>query len=111
MSDRDGRNDRSRHNRHVSDELHPAIYVAIAGLGLWYVLSAWAGFATDDPTAYLLAVVSGLVFIAIAIPCALWLASRAGQGPRAPGSRHGFRDWTAGDFKTSQDQLKASSAA
>jgi hypothetical protein len=74
-------------------------------------LSAWAGFATDDSTAYVLAVVSGLVFITIAIPCALWLASRTGQDPRAPSSRNQFRDWTAGDFRTSQDQLKASSAA
>jgi hypothetical protein len=70
-----------RPNHLISDELHPIIYIAIVGLGLWFVLSAWVGFATDTYTAYLLVVVSGLVLVAVAIPCAIWLASRKGPGP------------------------------
>ena len=69
-----------RPNRLISDELHPIIYIAIVGLGLWFVLSAWAGFATNTYTAYLLVVVSGLVLVAVAIPFAIWLVSRKG-GP------------------------------
>ena len=57
-----------RPNRLTSDELHLIIYIAIVGLGLWFVLSAWAGFATDTYTAYLLVVVSGLVLVAVATP-------------------------------------------
>jgi hypothetical protein len=100
-----------RHNRPAADELHPVVYLAIVGLALWFLLSAWIGFANDGYTAYLLAVVSGLVFIAAAIPSALWLASRAGRDARAARSHSRFRDWASGDFRTWQDQLKASNAA
>jgi hypothetical protein len=100
-----------RPNHLISDELHPIIYIAIVGLGLWFVLSAWVGFATDTYTAYLLVVVSGLVLVAVAIPCAIWLASRKGPGPDTTHRRNGFRDWASGDFSTSSGRLKASAAA
>lgn len=101
-----------RPNRLILDELHPIIYIAIVGLGLWFVLSAWAGFATDTYTAYLLVVVSGLVLVAVAIPCAIWLASRKGPVQRdTTHRRNGFRDWASGDFSTSSGRLKASTAA
>jgi hypothetical protein len=99
-----------RPNRLISDELHPIIYIAIVGLGLWFVLSAWAGFATNTYTAYLLVVVSGLVLVAVAIPFAIWLVSRKG-GPDTAHRRNRFRDWASGDFDTSSGRLKASSAA
>src|SRR5215472_12941535 len=106
MSDHD-----PRHNRSVTDELHPAIYLAIVGLALWFLVSAWAGFAADGDIAYLLAVVSGLMFITVAIPCSLWLASRAGRDTQPAPRRNRLRDWASGDFRTWQGQLKASSAA
>jgi len=99
------------HNRPVSDKLHPYVYVAIVGLGLWYVVSAWAGFVAEDDIAYLLAVVNGLFFIAIAIPCALWLAWWKSRDLHAPRQQSRFRDWVSGNFRTGQGDLKASSAA
>ena len=106
MADRE-----QRSNRFVSDELHPIVYIIIVGLGLWFLLSAWAGFATDEYTGYLLAVVGGLFLVAFAIPSAIWLASRAGRDAHGEAHRDKFRDWLSGDFKTSSDELKASSAA
>jgi hypothetical protein len=106
MADRERRS-----NRLVSDELHPIVYIIIVGLGLWFVLSAWAGFATDEYTGYLLAVVSGLFIVAFAIPSAIWLASHSGRDAHTAAHRHKFRDWLSGDFKTSSDELKASNAA
>ena len=105
------RHDDLGHNRPVSDKLHPYVYIAIVGLGLWYVVSAWAGFVAADDIAYLLAVVSGLFFITIAIPCALWLAWRTGRDPHTPKQHTSFRDWASGNFRTWQGDLKASSAA
>ena len=58
-------------NRSVSDELHPIMYIVLVGLGLWFVLSAWAGFPVDEYTSYLLVVVSGLVLVAVTIPSAI----------------------------------------
>ena len=96
MTDREPRS-----NRFVSDELHPTIYMAIVGLGLWFVLSAWAGFATDEYTGYLLVVVSGLVLVAVTIPSAIWLASRKGRDlDEATPQRGRLRDWLSGDFRT-----------
>lgn len=63
----------SRHNRLVSDHLHPLIYTAVVGLVLWFVVSAWAFFGDGEYMGLLLAVVSGFFFMAIAIPGALWL--------------------------------------
>jgi hypothetical protein len=106
MADRE-----QRSNRFVSDELHPTVYIIIVGLGLWFLLSAWAGFATDEYTGYLLVVVSGLFLVALAIPSAIWLASRAGRDAPREAHRDKFRDWLSGGFKTSSEELKASSAA
>ena len=99
------------HNRPVTDHLHPRVYLAVVILGLWYVVAAWIGFGADADIGYLLAVVTGLFFITIAIPCALWLAWRSGRELRSSPPRTAFRDWAAGDFKTWAGELKASSAA
>jgi hypothetical protein len=58
-------------DRPVSDELHPLVYMAIIGLVLWFVVSVW-GFGGDGYTDYLLAVVTGFMVIAVAIPLVLW---------------------------------------
>jgi hypothetical protein len=88
----------SRHNRPISEQLHPAVVMAIALLGLWYLASAWMGFAADAYTAYLLVVVSGLFFVAMAIPSAIWLASHARQPRDSEQHPNTFRDWASGEF-------------
>jgi hypothetical protein len=110
MSEPDTPQNRSRHNRPISDQLHPIVFTAMILLGLWYLLSAWIGFAADPYTAYLL-VVSGLFFVAMAIPSAIWLASRAGQRRHGEQRYNAFREWASGEFKICGGQLKASSAA
>jgi hypothetical protein len=49
-----------RRNGPVLDHVHPFVYMALVGLALWFVLSAWE-FAGDGYTDYLLAVVSGFI--------------------------------------------------
>ena len=90
MTDREPRS-----NRFVSDELHPTIYMAIVGLGLWFVLSAWAGFATDEYTGYLLVVVSGLVLVAVTIPSAIY-GSRSARAGTSMRPRHNAVDCGTG---------------
>jgi len=98
-----------RHDAPVSDRLHPLVYAAIAGLALWLVVSVW-GFAGAGYTDYLLAVVSGFIFIAVAIPFMLWLNWRRGnEEARAHGGT--FREWASGDFDTWQCRVKGSNAA
>lgn len=94
----------------VTDRLHPGVYLALVALGLWFVVSAWA-FGGDGYTDYLLVVASGLIFIAIAIPAALWRIWRHHpHGDDAP--QESFREWvSASEFRTWQDRVKAKNAA
>jgi hypothetical protein len=100
----------NRSNRPVSDHLHPLVYAAIAGLVLWYVISAWDFFGEGD-TGLLLAVVSGFFVMAAAIPCALWLIWRKHRRSEAErGEGISLRDWASGSFEIWQDRLKGANA-
>jgi len=80
----------------------------MAGLALWLVLSVWS-FAGSGYTDFLLAVVSGFVFIAVAVPYVLWRVGRKDPGRAAEGES--FRDWAAGEFDTWQGRLRGANAA
>src|SRR5437867_13118761 len=61
----------------VTRNLHSMVYIALVGLVLWLVLATW-GFGYDSQTDYLLAIVTGFLIIAVAIPatCALMAYSQ-----------------------------------
>src|SRR6266513_1770872 len=63
---------RQQESRRVTGSLHPAVYMALVGLTLWLGLAIW-GFGYDGQTDYLLAIVNGFLFIAVAIPSTLAL--------------------------------------
>ncbi len=95
------------HHRPVSNRLHPGVYVAIVGLVLLLVLAAW-GFAGGGYTDFLLAVVSGFLFFAIALPYRVWRKSQGADAVRE--SSGSFLDWTSGDFDTWQGRLTGADA-
>jgi hypothetical protein len=67
-------NAQTRSPQGVSDHLHPRIYMAGAGLLVWFVIAACLLFGGSDYIALALAMISVLVFMTIAIPLALWRA-------------------------------------
>ena len=70
----------------VSDQLHPFIYAALAGLALCLVVSAWILFFNGGYLELDLGIISALVFMIIAIPTVLHFVSRRFQAPdRASG--------------------------
>jgi uncharacterized membrane protein YhaH (DUF805 family) len=99
-------------NRPSTGTLHPLVYLALIALAVWFVLSAWA-FGENSQTAYLLVVVTGLVSVAVTIPCILWRMAyrRAKDSGDNKATMRSFRDWAAQDFETWQDRVKASNAA
>ncbi len=102
-----------RHNRAVSHDLHPRVVTAVAGATIWFVLAAFAGFAVDGYTAYLLMFVAFVFLIALAIP---YLLYRTWQNNHRADENAGiepisFRDWAAGDFDIWQDRVKGTNAA
>lgn len=95
-------------NLPATGTLHPRVYLALIALAVWFVLSAW-GFAANGQTKYLLVVISGLIFMAVAIPCVLWwMAYRRAD---SDASAQSFRDWAARDFETWQDRVRGLNAA
>jgi hypothetical protein len=114
MNDHDGTPSRQESER-VGRNLHPMVYVALVGLVVWLVLAIW-GFGYDGQTDYLLAIVTGFLIIAVAIPATLALmAYRQGNladgENSAPRDTQSFRQWAAGDFDTWQDRVKGRNAA
>jgi hypothetical protein len=102
----------ARHNRPVSDQLHPTVYAAMVGLVLLFVVSAWACFGGGAYVGLLLAVMSSFFLIAVAVPFALWLTwRRHPSSDAAQGQGISLRDWASGEFDTWQDRRKAADAA
>src|SRR5215813_6348085 len=88
----------------VRRTLHSKIYVALVGLVLWLVLATW-GFGYDGQTDYLLAIVTGFLIIAVAIPATLALMaySQGSSGDDKEAAQRdtaSFRQWAAEDFDT-----------
>lgn len=95
----------------VAHRLHPAIYVAIVGLALVFIASAWAFDAPND-TYYLLAIITGFVLAAIGLPFQLWRVRRHGHDPRDSSlSRRTLSNWLKADFDIWQTRIKGRDAA
>jgi len=87
----------------VSDQLHPSVHKAAAGLLIWFVVAAWLLFGGAGYIDLALVIVSVLVFMALAIPAALrraYVVAQRGEPliwprslprPSAPGCRAALR--------------------
>jgi hypothetical protein len=102
----------------ATSTLHPRVYALLIGLAVWFALSVWS-FAGAGVTDYLLFVVSGFVFIVVAL---LTILSRVGRSSSSrPTGDHdppslgdhdppSFRRWTSWDFDTWQGRLSGMQA-
>jgi hypothetical protein len=92
--------------------LHPAVYMALVGLTLWLGVAIW-GFGYDAQTDYLLAIVSGFLLIAVAIPSTLALMVRRQKSlaERNSSGEASLQEWMTGSFDTWQDRVKGRNAA
>ena len=104
---------RQRASGRVVRDLHPAVYLGLVGLTLWLGLAIW-GFGYDGQTDYLLAIVNGFLFIAVAIPATLALMAyrqRNSDERKSSGGDASLREWMTADFDTWQDRVKGRNAA
>jgi hypothetical protein len=102
--------------RPVTSRLHPFVYVLLVALALWLVLSVWSFFAGGGVTDYLLFIVSGFIFIAVALPFILSRVGRTDDATNGRTAKSGdqppsFRDWAASDFDIWQGRLSGTQAA
>ena len=101
--------------RPVTSWLHPWVHAAVIGLVLWFVVWVWS-FAGVGVTDYLLFIVSGFIFIAVALPLILSRVGRAHNATNGDATKRDdkpapFRDWARGDFDIWQGRLTGAQAA
>jgi hypothetical protein len=104
-----------RPTRPVTSWLHPWVHAAVIGLVLWFVVGVWS-FAGVGVTDYLLFIVSGFIFIAVALPLILSCVGRVHDGTNGAAAKgddkpRAFRDWAQWDFDTWQGRLTGAEAA
>jgi hypothetical protein len=95
--------------RPTTSRLHPRVYAVVVGLAVWLVLSVWS-FAGAGVTDYLLFIVSGFIFIAVALPLILSRVGLTDQAAKAD-DQSSFRNWVARDFDTWTGRLTGVQAA
>ena len=94
--------------RQVTSWLHPRVYALLIGFAGWFALAVWS-FAGSGLTDYLLVIVSGFIFVVVALQLIL---SRVGHtNVAAQTGQPSLRDWITWDFDTSQDRLSGAQAA
>jgi hypothetical protein len=103
----------AHHPRIVTDGLHPAIYIGLAGVSLWLVLSAWVFFGSEGYYAgFAVAVATGFFLVAGAIPFVFWRVWRRTSGDGATEQpRVRFSDWWNGEVETWQGRVEGWDAA
>jgi hypothetical protein len=107
----------------TSDRLHPLVHMAAAALLMWFVLTAWLLFGGAGYIDLALAIISVLMFMALAIPAALWRAnvtmrrsnvaasaSREADAAENEKTPERFDNWLRGQFATWTDREKATTA-
>jgi hypothetical protein len=102
----------NRQNKAVAGVLHPAVYMVLVGLTAWLAVAIW-GFGYDGQTDYLLAIVTGFLVIAVAIPStlALMVHRQSNSDETKSSTKTSLREWMAGDFDTWQDRVRGRNAA
>lgn len=75
-------------------DFHPMVYKIVAGLAIWFVLSAWI-FAGGGGTDLVLTVVSLFVLVSLGIPALLALTLRRRGHDEHAELRGPFGDWAA----------------
>ena len=89
----------------AGSSLHPRVYSILIGLAAWFVLAIWL-FAGGGLSDYLLFIVSGFIFVCIALTLILASVTTVeklpnGEPPQRQRSvRQSFRNWALGTFRT-----------
>ena len=82
----------------------------LVGFALWFALAVW-GFAGGGLSNYLLVIVSGFIFVVVALQLILSRVGRTKGAARNDHNQPSLRDWAAGDFDTCQGRLSGAQAA
>jgi len=95
----------------LARRLHPAIYLAIAGLAVLFIASA-ATFVAPNDSYYVIAIACAFILAAIGLPFQLWRVQRHGHDPRDTSLSHRtLWGWLNADLDVWQTRVKGRDAA
>ena len=95
----------------ASDQLHPFIYTALAGLAFGLVMSAWIFFSQPGYLELDLGVVSALIFMIVAIPTAIYFVGRNSHAVEQSSVGRTWHAWMSGDFDMREGRRKSIDAS
>ena len=99
----------------ITSRLHRRVFGLLIGLAAWFALAVW-GFAGVGETDYLLVIVSGFIFVVMALVLILSRVGRTHRPTNDDSAKAGnkalsFYDWATSDFDTWQGRLSGMQAA
>jgi hypothetical protein len=96
----------SADSRPSTSWMHPRVHTILIALTAWFVLAVWS-FAGQGLVNYLLFIVSGFMFVAVALPLILSRVGAAAGDENVPS----LRDWAKSQYETSAGKVSGAAAA
>ena len=93
--------------RPVTAWLHPRVYTVLIVLTAWFAVAAWS-FVGAGLVNYLLVIVSGFIFVTMAL---MLILSRVGRTDDPANKPPPLREWARWDYETSAGRLPGAQAA
>jgi hypothetical protein len=98
-----------RHRRSTS-WMHPRVHTILIAVTAWFALAVWS-FAGQGIVNYLLFIVSGFIFVAVALPLILSNVGHDGRASTRDENAPSLRDWAKCEYETSAGKLSGAEAA
>jgi hypothetical protein len=95
--------------RPVTSALHARVWMLLVGFAAWFALAVW-NFAGGGLSDYLLFIVSGFIFVVVALQLILSSVRRKDEATKHD-AQPSLRDWATFDFETWQGRLTGAEAA
>ena len=90
--------------------MHPRVHTILIAVTAWFALAVWS-FAGQGIVNYLLFIVSGFIFVAVALPLILSYVGRDSRAATHDESAPSLRDWAKCEYETSAGKLSGAEAA
>lgn len=90
--------------------MHPRVYTILIGMTAWFALAVWS-FAGQGLVNYLLFIVSGFIFVAVALPLILARVGHDGGAARRDENAPSLRDWAKWEYETWAGKVSGAEAA
>lgn len=97
-------------SRPSTNWMHPGVHAILIAFTAWFALAVWS-FAGQGVVNYLLFIVSGFIFVAVALPLILAGVGHDGHAATREENAPSLRDWAKCEYETSAGKVSGAAAA